>query len=59
MREIVSVNTGQCGLEAGAQFYEQIAEEHGLDPHTGVCSDNQESYQKTRLGTFFREIEGL
>lgn len=32
MREIVHVQTGQCGNQIGAKFWEVISDEHGLDP---------------------------
>ena len=32
MREIVHVQTGQCGNQIGAKFWEVIADEHGVDP---------------------------
>ncbi|KAI3657508.1 hypothetical protein MP638_001201, partial [Amoeboaphelidium occidentale] len=35
MREIVHLQTGQCGNQIGAKFWEVISDEHGIDP-TGV-----------------------
>ena len=31
MREIVSIQVGQCGNQIGAKFWEVIGEEHGID----------------------------
>ncbi len=35
MREIVHVQTGQCGNQIGAKFWEVISDEHGIDT-TGI-----------------------
>ncbi|GLH15878.1 Tubulin beta-1 chain, partial [Gryllus bimaculatus] len=32
MREIVHIQTGQCGNQIGSKFWETISEEHGIDP---------------------------
>lgn len=32
MREIVHLQTGQCGNQIGAKFWEVISDEHGIDP---------------------------
>ena len=32
MREIVHFQTGQCGNQIGAKFWEVISDEHGIDP---------------------------
>ena len=31
MREIVSIQAGQCGNQIGAKFWEVIADEHGIE----------------------------
>lgn len=41
MREIVHLQTGQCGNQIGAKFWEVISDEHGIDP-TGVYQGNSE-----------------
>jgi hypothetical protein len=32
MREIVSIQAGQCGNQIGSKFWEVISDEHGVDP---------------------------
>ena len=32
MREIVSIQAGQCGNQIGAKFWEVVSDEHGVDP---------------------------
>ncbi len=32
MREIVHLQTGQCGNQIGSKFWEVISDEHGIDP---------------------------
>ncbi|KAK7863176.1 hypothetical protein R5R35_003428 [Gryllus longicercus] len=32
MREIVHIQTGQCGNQIGSKFWETISDEHGIDP---------------------------
>jgi hypothetical protein len=32
MREIVSIQGGQCGNQIGSKFWEVVADEHGVDP---------------------------
>ena len=32
MREIVSIQGGQCGNQIGSKFWEVISDEHGVDP---------------------------
>lgn len=41
MREIVHLQTGQCGNQIGAKFWEVISDEHGIDP-TGVYHGNSD-----------------
>lgn len=31
MREIVHLQTGQCGNQVGSKFWEVLSEEHGID----------------------------
>lgn len=52
MREIIHIQTGQCGNQIGAAFWETISEEHGIQPdgtHTG--SD----LTKERLDVYYTE----
>ena len=41
MREIVSIQAGQCGNQIGAKFWEVVSDEHGVDPtgtYHGLCA---------------------
>jgi tubulin beta len=51
MREIVHLQTGQCGNQIGAKFWEVISDEHGIDP-TGVYHGNSE-LQLERINGMF------
>ena len=43
MREIINIHVGQCGNAIGAQYWEQICGEHGIDPRTSLyCGDSDE-----------------
>ena len=35
MREIISIQVGQCGNQLGYKFWETIAMEHGINTETG------------------------
>lgn len=39
MREIVHLQTGQCGNQVGTKFWEVLSEEHGIDS-TGAYVGN-------------------
>ena len=41
MREIVSIQAGQCGNQIGSKFWEVISDEHGVDP-TGTCQGDSD-----------------
>ena len=56
MREIIQVQTGQCGNQVGTKFWETILAEHGLS-ETGEIIGNQDSKQE-KLGVYFNEIRG-
>ena len=40
MREIVSLQAGQCGNQIGAKFWELIAGEHGINADGSYSGDN-------------------
>ncbi|OIR57557.1 MAG: tubulin beta chain [Amphiamblys sp. WSBS2006] len=40
MREIVHIQTGQCGNQMGAKFWEVISEEHGIDTNGMFIGDD-------------------
>ncbi|KAJ3151666.1 hypothetical protein HK101_001879, partial [Irineochytrium annulatum] len=53
MREIVNVQTGQCGNQIGSKFWEVIAEEHGLDASGRYNGTND--LQQERMNVYFTE----
>merc|ERR1711981_1498769 len=53
MREIVHIQTGQCGNQIGQKFWEVISDEHGID-ETGVyAGDNHQ--QLERIEVYYNE----
>ncbi|KAG0202847.1 Tubulin beta-4 chain [Mortierella sp. GBA30] len=56
MREIVHLQTGQCGNQMGGKFWEVISDEHGID-RTGVyCGDSD--LQLERVNVYYNEASG-
>lgn len=53
MREIVHIQAGQCGNQAGTKFWETISDEHMLDVE-GKCKATADVY-RDRLNVFFSE----
>eukprot|EP00794_Sanderia_malayensis_P017074 gene17074-18794_t len=56
MREIISVPVGQCGTQIGSRFWQDITEEHGIDP-TGTAMKNAEDIQLERAEVYFQEAD--
>jgi len=57
MREIVHLQVGQCGNQIGAQFWEKMAGEHGIDASGSYVGDND--LQLQRIDVYFNEgLEG-
>jgi len=56
MREIVHLQTGQCGNQIGSKFWEIISDEHGVDP-TGQYVGNND-LQLERIDVFYNEASG-
>jgi len=56
MREIVHLQTGQCGNQIGAKFWEVISDEHGIDP-TGTFHGDSD-LQLERINVYFNEASG-
>jgi len=56
MREIVHIQTGQCGNQIGSKFWEVISNEHGIDS-TGQYVGNSEQ-QLERINVYFNEAAG-
>ncbi|KAL1478709.1 hypothetical protein MTO96_034903 [Rhipicephalus appendiculatus] len=46
MREIVHVQTGQCGNQIGAKFWEVISDEHGIDPTGSYRGDSDSQLER-------------
>ena len=55
MREIVSIQAGQCGNQIGTRFWETINEEHGIDELGRYIGNN--SYQKERINVYYNESQ--
>jgi tubulin beta len=55
-REIISVQTGQCGNQIGSKFWEHISNEHGIDAEGKYAGDNRA--QLDRIDVYFNEVSG-
>ncbi|KAH9995856.1 Tubulin/FtsZ, GTPase domain-containing protein [Xylariaceae sp. FL0662B] len=53
MREIVHLQTGQCGNQIGAAFWQLISGEHGLG-NDGIYAGTSD-LQLERMGVYFSE----
>ncbi|KAJ1536265.1 Tubulin beta-2B chain, partial [Nowakowskiella sp. JEL0078] len=53
MREIIQVQTGQCGNQIGSKFWEVVCDEHGIDGSGAYIGDN--SLQLERVNVYFDE----
>lgn len=53
MREIVHLQTGQCGNQIGAKFWEVISDEHGVDPSGAYVGTSPQ--QLERINVYFNE----
>ena len=51
MREIVHIQTGQCGNQIGQKFWETISEEHGIDGEGLYVGDNE--FQLDRINVYY------
>ncbi|XP_074239301.1 tubulin beta-8 chain-like isoform X5 [Saimiri boliviensis] len=56
MREIVLTQTGQCGNQIGAKFWEVISDEHGIDPAGTYHGDSD--LQQERINVYYNEASG-
>ncbi|KAK3921750.1 Tubulin beta chain [Frankliniella fusca] len=56
MREIVHIQSGQCGNQIGAKFWEVISDEHGIDP-TGTYHGDSD-LQLERINVYYNEATG-
>uniref|UniRef100_A0A182P4A2 Tubulin beta chain n=1 Tax=Anopheles epiroticus TaxID=199890 RepID=A0A182P4A2_9DIPT len=57
MREIVHLQTGQCGNQIGAKFWEVISNEHGIDA-TGAFQGDCGDLQLERINVYYNEASG-
>ena len=53
MREIVHLQTGQCGNQIGAKFWEVISDEHGIDPSGNYVGNSD--LQLERISVYYNE----
>lgn len=53
MREIIHLQTGQCGNQIGTQFWEVISEEHGIDQNGHYIGKNEN--QLDRIDVYYNE----
>uniref|UniRef100_T1KPM6 Tubulin beta chain n=1 Tax=Tetranychus urticae TaxID=32264 RepID=T1KPM6_TETUR len=68
MREIIQIQTGQCGNQIGSKFWQVIADEHGIDGN-GRCTaindlsskvTNDRTSKLERINVYFNEAgEGV
>jgi len=56
MREIVHLQTGQCGNQIGTKFWEVISTEHGIDANGAYVGDTD--LQLERIDVYFNEANG-
>jgi len=56
MREIVHVQTGQCGNQIGNKFWETIIQEHGIN-NDGIYTGNNDQLLE-RINVYFNEASG-
>ena len=56
MREIVHIQTGQCGNQIGSKFWDTIREEHGIDYQGSYRGNNDQ--QLERISVYFDEAYG-
>ncbi|XP_053486578.1 tubulin beta chain-like isoform X2 [Ictalurus furcatus] len=56
MREIVSLQIGQCGNQIGEMFWTVFSDEHGIDP-TGNYNGNSD-LQLHRINVYYNEATG-
>ncbi|KAI1719790.1 tubulin/FtsZ family, GTPase domain-containing protein [Ditylenchus destructor] len=56
MREIVHVQAGQCGNQIGSKFWEEISDEHGIQPDGSYKGESD--LQKERINVYYNEALG-
>ena len=60
MREIVSIQAGQCGHQVGYKFWETMCQEHRISPATGRYEGTTEADDLCleRVNVYFNEAMG-
>ena len=53
MREIVHLQTGQCGNQIGYKFWEVLSDEHGIDGNGAYVGNSQ--LQLERINVYYNE----
>jgi len=53
MREIISIQAGQCGNQIGLKFWETVSEEHGVE--NGTFSGSSKATQLERIDVYYNE----
>ncbi len=56
MREILTLQVGQCGNQIGYKFWESISLEHGIDTQTGFYTGTNEA-QIAKSNVYFNQID--
>lgn len=60
MREIVSLQVGQCGNQVGYKFWETMCQEHKISPKSGqfVGGSENDDLCMERVNVYFNEAPG-
>lgn len=53
MREIVHLQTGQCGNQVGTKFWEVLSDEHGIDGNGNYVGTSP--LQLDRINVYYNE----
>nr|AFM80053.1 beta-tubulin [Teleopsis dalmanni] len=53
MREIVHLQVGQCGNQIGSKFWQEISQEHGIDPNGVYCGNKD--LQLERVNVYYTQ----
>ena len=53
MRELITIQIGQCGNQMGAKFWEVISDEHGINPDGLYNGEND--LQLQRISVYYNE----
>ncbi|KAJ3272989.1 Tubulin beta-2 chain [Terramyces sp. JEL0728] len=56
MREIIQIQSGQCGNQIGTKFWETLMDEHCLDQNGTYVGEDD--VRKQKLSVYFNEIRG-